>query len=102
MRIRSVTVCGTACALAVVVAGCSGAGATSCSDYAGGSFDEKGETIRALLQEHRLEPDDANNVLGASSAVDRYCGTFGPIPGAATRNADNPIDQAIDWDSPTW
>lgn len=82
--------------------GCAGSGTLSCQDYAEKSFEEKGEVIRSLLSENRLEPTDSGNVLGASTSIDGYCGTFGPMPGSATRNVDSAVEGAIDWDSPIW
>lgn len=102
-RERGVMV-GALCFTAVfaTVTGCSSSGSITCDEYAAQSFDEKGETIRSLLVEHRLESNDVGNTVGASSTVDGFCGTIAIQSGKATRNESIPIEQAIDWDSPTW
>lgn len=89
------------CAASLTIS-CGATGALTCSEYAAQTFTEQTDTIQALLTERRLEPNDVGNTLGASAAVNAFCGTPGLGSTDATRNVDRPIEEAVDWDSPTW
>lgn len=69
------------------------------------SHDDRQDTLRSLLKSHSLEPDHFANQLGVQEAVDNFCGSttneiFGDKPD--TKNSTQPIDNAVNWDSPYW
>ncbi len=72
----------------------------TCAEYGALSTGEQLQTLSTLLSEHRLEPGDTGNILGVTSAVDGFCGTG--FPGSATTNLEEPIEDAVDWESSSW
>jgi hypothetical protein len=80
--------------------GCSSAGDTTCSEWGSMDQSQQSDVLTDLLRENRLDPLSWSNALGATEAIDAFCGSSMLTP--ANRNMDRPIDEAIDWDSDTW
>jgi len=90
----------------VLLAGCSGssAGTTTCGKLSELSFDEQGDVIIKMIQEHGLDP--YSNVVGPAvveSQVQQFCGMPGGAlaHATATQNVSSPIEDGVDWDSLT-
>ena len=75
--------------LVVPLSGCSSVGTMTWSDV-----NEKSSKLRSLLREHDLEPDSMGNTVGVIAAVESFC--------SSSSHDDSPLDDAVDWDSPTW
>jgi hypothetical protein len=95
--IRSVPV-----ALGLGLSACASAGDTTCADLGEMDSVEVAMTLRDLLVHHDLDPDSTSNMLGLTDAVQTFCGGSAVIGGDAAGNHDRPLDDAVDWASPTW
>jgi len=89
-----------AAALALSLTGCSGAGDTTCQEYA--EMGLKGQTseLRSLLSSHDLDPDSSSNIAGVTQAVANLCGSTVML--GQTSNPDAVLDDAADWEATTW
>jgi uncharacterized protein YraI len=83
---------GIALAVALTLTGCSSAGSTACSDYNTQSITDQTSTLRNLLREHDLDPNDFGNIQGVTAAVTSLCGS----------NSSATLNEATDWDAETW
>ena len=79
-------------AVALTLTGCSKVGGMTCGEYTAQDFSEQTDTLRSLLREHDLEPDDIGNVQGVTRAVTSLC----------MSDPSAELDGATDWDSDTW
>lgn len=98
----------TACfGLAVLAAlgtltACSGAGNTTCDQYAAKSFSDQGATARDLLGSHNLEPYSVGNTVGITKALSSFCGITGLGNEKASKNKNTAIDKAVNWSAKNW
>jgi hypothetical protein len=91
-------------AMCAVLSACTSAGSTTCSELAAQDSSAQNSTLSSLLREHDLDPYAVNNVVGLQTAVSGFCGLT-LIPGfeeEPSQNADQPIADAVDWESETW
>ena len=81
--------------LVVPLSGCSSpAGKMTCSEFSDLSLTERSSKLSSLLEEHNLRATDPDNIMGVTSAVESFC--------SSSSHDDSPLDDAVDWDSPTW
>ena len=80
--------------LVMPLSGCSSVGKMTCSEFNELDVNEKSSKLRSLLREHDLEPDSMGNTVGVIAAVESFC--------SSSSHDDSPLDDAVDWDSPTW
>lgn len=90
---------------AAALTGC-GADATkvTCAEFAAQTYDDQNKTLDGLLRAHDLEVLDMGNQGGIHKAVLNFCGQGASAitGGKATRNRDEPLDKAVDWDAEQW
>ncbi|MCW2534249.1 MAG: hypothetical protein JWP62_3819 [Blastococcus sp.] len=89
---RAVAALAPMLAVTLTVSGCSQAGGMTCGEFNAQGISEQTDTLRSLLREHDLEPNDTGNVQGVSTAVTSLCSSD---PSAE-------LDAATDWESDTW
>ena len=81
--------------LVVPLSGCSSSvGKMTCSEFNELDVNEQSSKLRILLREHDLEPNSMGNTMGVITAVESFC--------SSSSHDDSPLDEAVDWDSPTW
>ena len=97
---------GTVCLVAILaLSGCGGgASATTCDEYAAMDSSGQSDVQSSLLREHDLQETSPDNIAGLSSAIDAFCGSRASalLGGEAESNHDQPLEDAVDWDSETW
>ncbi len=100
--IQRITAVGATCLMAFGLAACgsgSKTGAMTCQEYGELTVMEKSSVHTKLLREHDLVTSSPSNITGVNDAMSRFCGSS---IGKATKNLDNPIEEATDWTSSTW
>ena len=81
--------------LVMPLSGCSSpVGKMTCSEFNELSLTERSSKLSSLLAEHNLRAADPDNIMGVTSAVESFC--------SSSSHDDSPLDDAVDWDSPTW
>lgn len=90
-----------------VLSGCGGgvsdaAGSTTCFAFGELSLTERTALLAELLVEAGLDPHAQGNELGIRTAVDDFCGSATVPLSGASRNLDEPILKAVDWDAESW
>lgn len=84
-----------------MLAGCASPSAMTCDEFAQLSNDDRMSTIKDLIKEQDLDPN--SNIIGTTSVqtdVLNYCGIIWGSS-EATRNNDQPIENAVDWSNYT-
>ena len=67
----------------------------TCSEFAELDSDDRMGVVYDMLDEHDLAKPDPGNLAGISSAIVSYCGA------GASKHPDEPINNAVDWESDT-
>lgn len=67
----------------------------TCSEFAELDSDDRMGVVYDILDEHDLAKPDPGNLVGISSAIVSYCGA------GASKHPDEPINNAVDWESDT-
>lgn len=87
-----------------MLSACSSAGSVTCDEFQASDSNSQFSTERALLREHGGNPDSAEDIFQLRTVIADFCGML-PVPGfpdAPTQNQDQPLSNAVDWDSVTW
>lgn len=92
MRRTTTTLIATAVMSATTLTGCSKAGSTTCQEFNAQSISDQTSTIRSLLKQHDLDPDSITNVTELTKDVSAYC----------RNGSSGTLENATDWESPTW
>ena len=67
----------------------------TCSEFAELDSDDRMGVVYDMLDEYDLAKPDPGNLVGISSAIVSYCGA------GASKHPDEPINNAVDWESDT-
>lgn len=92
--IAGVTMCAT------MLSGCgpfSKASKMTCEEYGQLNYDDRGDTIMKMIEEHGF--DSTSSVMGSlaiGTDVEVYCGAA--AGSASTQNQNEPIQNGVDWD----
>ncbi|WP_043563733.1 hypothetical protein [Actinomyces israelii] len=85
-----------AISLLMPLAACSSssAGSITCAEYNKLDYSKQSDVLGKMLREHDLSQLSTENIAGITMNVTSYCGS--------SKHSNDPINNAVDWNSNKW